>query len=62
MGGGLVIDATRELDEMKGFGAVNGLYDGSGFLQHARRRRPYRSFAVVFVLSSSDEPQTGTGS
>lgn len=34
MGGGLVLDAGRELDEVKGIGAVNGFYDGPGFLQY----------------------------
>jgi uncharacterized protein len=36
MGGGLVLDAARELEEVKGICAVNGLYDGPGF-QRAHR-------------------------
>ncbi|MFE0020929.1 alpha/beta hydrolase [Amycolatopsis sp. NPDC059021] len=31
MGGGLVIDAARELDGLKGLAAVNGLFDGVRF-------------------------------
>ncbi|HKR48283.1 MAG TPA: alpha/beta fold hydrolase, partial [Pseudonocardiaceae bacterium] len=36
MGGGLVLDAARELDGVRGICAVNGLYDGPGF-QYAHR-------------------------